>query len=297
MFRFLNPLLLTAAVKTAFLKLTVFKPAFLKPTVHKPTIHKPMLLPRLNQLFLLSLVLPALSLAQTVPACTSTSTAQVTPLLELFTSEGCDSCPPADRWLSTLRTGDNLNIMAWHVDYWDKLGWKDRFALPEAAQRQARLLRALGSRNAYTPQTMVQGVSIYHQPAANVERKLATLSPQPSPIRLQISQVQHMKGVLKVDLNTLAMASGAYQTYVALIENKLTSTVTAGENKGVTLKHDHVVRAWAGFGNGIAKDKNVSYSQTLSIPKDAVPSQLSLVVWAEDERGLPVQSLASRCGL
>ena len=247
-----------------------------------------------SRLLLLSFGIPALALAQTTPACTSRSAAHVTPLLELFTSEGCDSCPPADRWLSSLNPSENLNVMAWHVDYWDKLGWKDRFALPEAAQRQARLLRAVGSRNAYTPQTMVQGLSVYHQPVAAVNAKLAAVVPQPSPIKLNMSHIVVGKTQLKVDIQTQQLTNGNYQIFAALLENKLSSTVTAGENKGVTLKHDHVVRAWAGPLSKLASTN--TYAHTLSIPKDAALGQLRVMVWAEDERGLPMQSLSSQCG-
>ena len=236
----------------------------------------------------------SLAVAQTAASCNSVSTAQVKPLLELFTSEGCDSCPPVDRWLSTISPKEHVNIMAWHVDYWDKLGWKDRFGLPEAAQRQSRLLRAVGSRNAYTPQTMVQGQSVFHQPTATVERKFAEAGTAPSPVRLQLSQTAVNEGVVKFEVQSQSLNGGTYSVHAALLENKLVSVVNAGENKGATLKHDHVVRSWAGALASSTKTNAVTHS--LAIPKDAVQSQLSLMIWAEDERGLPVQSLASSCG-
>ncbi len=78
-------------------------------------------------------------------------------LVELYTSEGCSSCPPADRWLSQLKGQDDVVALAFHVDYWDRLGWKDRFASAEHTQRQAQQQRSNGARFSYTPQVVVNG--------------------------------------------------------------------------------------------------------------------------------------------
>src|SRR6476659_2802738 len=95
--------------------------------------------------------------ARAVDACTAASTRQVAPVVELYTSEGCNSCPPADRWLSKLKADPAVVALAFHVDYWDRLGWKDRFASAAFTQRQAAQQATNGARFSYTPQVVVDG--------------------------------------------------------------------------------------------------------------------------------------------
>jgi hypothetical protein len=90
-------------------------------------------------------------------ACSVESGAQAPVVVELYTSEGCNSCPPADRWLSTLKDKPGVLAAAFHVDYWDRLGWKDRFASPRFTERQAQVQAAAGARYSYTPQVRVNG--------------------------------------------------------------------------------------------------------------------------------------------
>ena len=97
------------------------------------------------------------AVAAQAQACRAESGAQVPVVVELYTSEGCDSCPPADRWLSTLKDKPGVLAAAFHVDYWDRLGWKDRFASPRFTERQAQLQAAAGARSSYTPQVRVNG--------------------------------------------------------------------------------------------------------------------------------------------
>src|SRR5579864_771297 len=106
------------------------------------------------------------SLAAAVPAragtaCHAMSDAQTRPLVELYTSEGCDSCPPADRWFSSRFDAADERphalALAFHVDYWDRLGWVDRFANAAYTERQYEAMRANGATFVYTPQVLVQG--------------------------------------------------------------------------------------------------------------------------------------------
>ena len=95
--------------------------------------------------------------ARAVDACTAASTRQVASVVELYTSEGCNSCPPADRWLSRLKADPAVVALAFHVDYWDRLGWKDRFASAAFTTRQASQQASNGARFSYTPQVVVDG--------------------------------------------------------------------------------------------------------------------------------------------
>ena len=109
----------------------------------------------------MSILAGAAAAAAATPAgsveCSARSGAATPRVVELYTSEGCDSCPPADRWLSGLRGRDDVIALAFHVDYWDRLGWVDRFGSPAHTERQQRLSRAMGSRFVYTPQVLLDG--------------------------------------------------------------------------------------------------------------------------------------------
>ena len=103
----------------------------------------------------------AMMSGQSHAACTATSPAHTLALTELYTSEGCDSCPPADKWMSGLAARglgpDKVVPLALHVDYWDYIGWKDVFAQPQFTERQRMLSRLSGSTFVYTPQVVVAG--------------------------------------------------------------------------------------------------------------------------------------------
>src|SRR5687767_8007237 len=89
--------------------------------------------------------------------CSARSGPVAATVVELYTSEGCSSCPPADRWLSAVAQRGDVVALAYHVDYWDRLGWKDRFASPAFTQRQLDQRPVNGARFAYTPQVVIDG--------------------------------------------------------------------------------------------------------------------------------------------
>ena len=95
---------------------------------------------------LLTLLVATVVQAQAAGSCSARSGPSVAPVVELYTSEGCSSCPPADVWLSRLKADPGVVALAFHVDYWDRLGWKDRFASPVYTQRQAQSQRSSGAR-------------------------------------------------------------------------------------------------------------------------------------------------------
>ncbi len=169
------------------------------------------------------------------------------PLVELYTSEGCSSCPPADRWLSQQAPGRFVPL-ALHVDYWDYIGWRDRFAQARFSQRQRDMVNRSGGRVVYTPQVMLNGrdFRLWHSPAAFDDA-----------VRKRAGQALQAKLVLAVE-NKAAVGwtarltgevlprKGRAEAYLALYENGLSSAVEAGENRGARLHHDYVVRQWQG---------------------------------------------------
>lgn len=198
---------------------------------------------------LMTAVLAAQCGAAGAASCTVTASERRVPLLELYTSQGCDSCPPTDRWLSGLRArraiADRVAILAFHVDYWDRLGWRDPYAQPRHSERQRHAAARNQARVVYTPQLMLNGRD-YRRPAIrdDLEERLTAIHSQPPRARFNLTLTTGEEA-LRVHGN--ATVSGPddrrhAQLYVALFENHLSNRVTAGENRGKQLSHDYVVR-------------------------------------------------------
>jgi hypothetical protein len=189
--------------------------------------------------------------APAAPACTAQSGAALVPLVELYTSEGCSSCPPADRWLSArfppARAGATAATLAFHVDYWDRLGWKDRFALPQYTERQYATMRAGRGTFVYTPQVVIQGRDVPSWRGGDPDARLAAARKQPPGAMLAIDIARAFDGALavRVDANVAPQRPEA-ALWIAVTQSGLASDVKAGENQGERLAHDHVVRALHG---------------------------------------------------
>jgi hypothetical protein len=184
--------------------------------------------------------------------CMARSGAQTTALVELYTSEGCSSCPPADRWLSRLGetyARERVVPLALHVDYWDYIGWKDPYAKREFSQRQRRLSFLQRRALVYTPQVLLQGLDFRSWGGAQFERAVARINAQPARARLELEMLGASGNAVRVRLLAEASDAKAAQdaaVYVATYENRLQNRVDAGENKGRVLAHDHVALEWQG---------------------------------------------------
>jgi hypothetical protein len=194
-------------------------------------------------LSLLPFVLFAYTLPSYAAQCSAKSGEHVVPLLELYTSEGCSSCPPADKWLSTLDT-TNLTPLAFHVDYWNYIGWKDRFSKEDFSIRQ-RKLGANAAGFVYTPQFVLNGKDFRGWNNTRLTQATERIQQLSSPAQLQLDAAQSgsdemtLKATATVPESTLAKRA---DVFVALYENNLVSKVNAGENNGSELHHDYVVR-------------------------------------------------------
>lgn len=175
------------------------------------------------------------------PSCLAAGTASTPRLVvELYTSEGCNSCPPADQWLSALPRDGSVLALAFHVDYWDGLGWSDRFADAAYTGRQRHLQSSSGARYVYTPQLIVGGRDFpgWRQlPAASLPATATSLPAEAPALQLRREGAQ-----LVVQVS--AAGSGLVAGYWALLEDGHQSQVAAGENAGRALRHDHVVRRY-----------------------------------------------------
>jgi hypothetical protein len=164
-------------------------------------------------------------------------------VVELYTSQGCSSCPPADALLGELARRPDVLALAFHVDYWDDLGWRDRFELPVATQRQRQYARQLGSASVYTPQMVVDGTAdVVGGDAAGVARLIA--SPRAS-VPVQIST---RDGELLV---SVAAANGMPAAEVTLLSYlpQAQTAIGRGENAGRALREYNIVRSSVTLGH------------------------------------------------
>lgn len=222
------------------------------------------------------------------------SPAHAVALVELYTSEGCSSCPPADRWLSRIASDgpgvDSVVPLAFHVDYWDRLGWKDRFASARFSERQYALARQAGSRAVYTPGVFLnfQEFRVWGSARFNDALRAINAKPARADIRLELDTPAAAQLAIKADFRLKTPNQG--QAFVALYENRLSTDVKAGENRAVTLRHDHVVREWFGpIGiNGAAE-----FRKTLALQGGWKAQDLGVAAFVQDlARGEVLQATA-----
>ncbi len=167
-------------------------------------------------------------------------------VIELFTSEGCSSCPPADEHLFELRRRDGVIALGWHVDYWDWLGWRDRFADPEFSARQRAYARRLGT-PVYTPQLVVSGT---HQAIGSAKGAIDTAIRQARSIArpdVVISASWREEGLLEISLGEGATGATCLVHLVGFTD-EARNEVSAGENAGRTLRHANIVETWRTVG-------------------------------------------------
>jgi hypothetical protein len=178
----------------------------------------------------LAVALLAAGTVMAQPACRVSASGPPPQVVELYTSEGCNSCPPEDRWLSGLKGQPGVLPLAFHVDYFDNLGWRDRFGDAAHSRRQKEQLRLNGAPAAYTPQVVVNGR----------DRRTAKVE---APVNAGVALTLQREGDrLVAQLSSQATAPITLAGFWAATENDLSSAVGAGENAGVTLHHDFVVR-------------------------------------------------------
>lgn len=226
-------------------------------------------------------------------SCSLQSPAYRIALLELYTSEGCSSCPPADQYVSGLR-GDGLAplqavLLSEHVDYWNYIGWKDPYSSKTFTDRQRWLSDLAGSRTIYTPEIFIGGKEQRGWPrgVADTVKRINGMAAQAD---ITITLGAATAGGLPVQVKATSVRDG--KLYIALVENGLASQVAAGENSGRLLRHDFVVREWlapVSLSSGAA-----AVSRTLALPAGAgvVPGKLGISAFVQTDKGEVLQALA-----
>jgi len=166
-----------------------------------------------------------------------------TAVIELYTSEGCSSCPPADRWLNQLTKvpSNELDklILAFHVDYWDYIGWKDSYANPAFTNRQRHLARLNQQNSVYTPEFFVNGSEA--RGTQSVVNKIQSSNKALSTIDMKLTFQQQNNNIV-INLSSQFEPEGLTLVRFVVYENNLSSQVERGENTGKNLHHQRVVR-------------------------------------------------------
>jgi len=214
-------------------------------------------------------------------------------VIELFTSEGCSSCPPADALLAKLvaesrAKPEAIYLLAFHVDYWDSLGWKDPFSDAAYSQRQYEYVQALGLDSAYTPQMVVNGTREFlGSDEARARRNIDAALERPATLTLQLTAGSIANGALPVDFSVSGSARAVLR--LALVERNLESQVSRGENSGRKLKHENVVRVFQSVPVGPTRKGHAS----IPLPASLVTSRASLIAYAQDPESLQILGAAA----
>jgi hypothetical protein len=235
---------------------------------------------------LLLLILFIVPAAGEAVQCTATSGAGTAALVELYTSEGCSSCPPADRWLATLGSrypGGNVVPLALHVDYWDYIGWKDPYAKREFSLRQRKFSQLQRMALVYTPQVLLQGRDFRAWGGKAFDEALAKINAQPARAKLRLAIFNMDAQGLEIEAAAeLVQASGDPALYLAAYQSRLESRVKAGENRGRLLTHDYVVLEWKG--PFAFAGTTVTERRKLPLLPGATPANSGVAAFVQDRR-------------
>ncbi len=208
-----------------------------------------------------------------------------TGLLELYTSEGCSSCPPADRWLSTLKEREDLWLhlipVAFHVDYWDYIGWQDRFASPAYSGRQQRYAAERSVRTVYTPGFVYNG--------SEWRNRFGRAEEFPEGANPGALEIDVNDRVAEVRFSPAAKLEEA-QINVVLLGFDLKSRIGAGENAGRELSHDFVV---LGMTSNRLRLTDGTFTGRVELPETTVTApRYAIAAWVSDtNRQSPMQAV------
>lgn len=216
-------------------------------------------------------------------------------IVELFTSEGCASCPPADALLARLERiqpvpGARIIALEEHVDYWNQLGWIDPFSLPQFHARQNEYAMAAHVQDIYTPQMIVNGQVAFEGDDSDRAYQEIGRAAQAPMTSVELSTAPNARDAQWIDItvrvtNPTAAKFREANLYLAVTESNVLGRVAAGENAGRTLRHSQVVRSFNAIGRIDPKGSSVAQVvSTLRLPREWRRENLRAVVFVQ-ERG------------
>src|SRR5579871_2457916 len=236
-------------------------------------------------LFAASLSIIPISLAANQPA-TPPDQPRVPILLELFTSEGCSSCPPVDEFVRRMDetqpvAGAYLIVLSEHVDYWDHDGWKDKYSSAQFTDRQNGYVHALNLQTAYTPQMIVDGYVELKGNTSEIEQTFAKELKVPKiPIRIAAARIE-APSQLKIAVQADAPEKHGGTVWVAVALDHAASQVSAGENSGKQLQHVAVVEELRKVGK-LDKGKPFSQDVAVKLKPDTDPKNLRIIAFIQE---------------
>jgi len=221
---------------------------------------------------------------------------RTTAILELYTSEGCSSCPQAEKYLKQLNkqhiTKKSYIPLAFHVDYWDYMGWEDPYSSPKHGDRQRDITIRNKQKSIYTPQFVLYGRDFpAHENIPKAIDIINNIKPRANiELKAKLENNKLLEAIVSIDSDDEKVKWGA-NIYIAIAEDHLSSSISDGENKGLSLKHNNVVRKLIGPIKMEGK-QNIKISQKITLDKQWKLSNLTLVIFAEDSlNGTTHQSL------
>jgi hypothetical protein len=224
-------------------------------------------------------------------------TADRTPvLLELFTSEGCSSCPPADQLLMLLATqqpvpGANIIVLSEHVDYWNNLGWKDPYSSAQFTDRQNEYATALHNKDIYTPQMIVDGKTDFVGNDRSEAIQLISDASRVAKTPIRITSTKFDADNVSLQIHMDPLTAGTADVYLAITENNLSNAVTRGENQGHKLSHVAVVRKLTLLGHTTAKSA-FDAAPIMRLSKEWKRADLKFLVFAQNSKSRNVVAVA-----
>jgi hypothetical protein len=230
----------------------------------------------------------------TVPAAASAPGPRQPVLVELFTSEGCSSCPPADRALAFLKkeqpvAGAEVIALAYHVDYWNHIGWTDRFSSHEFSLRQESYTGKFALDSIYTPQMIVDGNTQFT--GSDTGKAVGEIGNAVKATKGRV-ELSFGDGELKADLTDLT-PTGDSTIFLAIAEDNLSSSVERGENRGQTLQHVSVVRELREIGKAGPAEKRSQITAEVDLKPEWKKADLQLIVFVQDARTKVISAIGT----
>jgi hypothetical protein len=230
---------------------------------------------------ILAFLLPALSCLATEPLASRLGTTPV--VVELFTSQGCSTCPPADALITALAHDESLRgrviPLAYHVDYWDRLGWRDPFSSPLWSQRQMIYVRQMRLASAYTPQVVVAGQHQFTGSHADALGQSIVAASRVRPAGTIAAEAKRDGSSIVTTVHGIAPPDS--DLIVVLVEYDVATSVTAGENQGRRIVNDAIVRSLS----------RVSPGRT-TLKADPAWQHLAVVAFVQDRETLAITNAA-----
>jgi hypothetical protein len=200
-------------------------------------------------------------------------------VVELFTSQGCSSCPPADALLSQIRHQPGVIALAYHVDYWDHLGWRDPFSSRRWSQRQMQYVGAMHLTSAYTPQAVVNGTAqLVGSSKVAMTKAIADASKKSAPGSVDVT-ASRSGNIITATVH--ANAPAGYDVMLAVFQNQVTTNIGAGENKGRAETEDAIVRHLQRVSSG-----------TITLPVDPSWNDVGVAVFLQNRDTLAIGGAA-----